>query len=147
MLAKLREEVVELEAEIHAGDTARARQELGDVLFVCANLARALEIDPEDALRTANDKFVRRFRSLEDALAATGRSPATSNLAEYGRPLGPGESRRAGLGDGGARRPQPRVTAAGRNCSKRPRRLRVEPSARRRTAPSASWRAVIRPCR
>ncbi len=82
VLAKLREEVVELEAEIHAGDTARAREELGDVLFVCANLARALEIDPEDALRTANDKFVRRFRSIEDALAATGRSPATSNLAE-----------------------------------------------------------------
>jgi tetrapyrrole methylase family protein/MazG family protein/ATP diphosphatase len=82
VLAKLHEEVAELEAEIAAGDVAKARQELGDVLFVCANLARELDVDPEDALRTTNAKFVRRFRFIEDALAARGSSPEASNLEE-----------------------------------------------------------------
>ncbi|HEY1879934.1 MAG TPA: nucleoside triphosphate pyrophosphohydrolase [Caulobacteraceae bacterium] len=82
ILAKLDEEVAELEVEIAAGDTARVRDELGDVLFVCANIARALDIDPEDALRSTNAKFVRRFGHIERALAERGRTPAQSNLAE-----------------------------------------------------------------
>ncbi|MHB8529941.1 MAG: nucleoside triphosphate pyrophosphohydrolase [Caulobacteraceae bacterium] len=82
ILEKLDEEIGELTQEIRAGHAAKAREELGDVLFVCANLARQLDIDPEDALRATNDKFIRRFRHIERALARTGRSPASSDLAE-----------------------------------------------------------------
>jgi tetrapyrrole methylase family protein/MazG family protein/ATP diphosphatase len=82
VLAKLHEEVAELEAEVAAGDLAKAREELGDVLFVCANLARELDVDPEDALRTTNAKFVRRFKYIEAELAARGSSPEESDLAE-----------------------------------------------------------------
>ncbi|WP_127105371.1 nucleoside triphosphate pyrophosphohydrolase [Pararhodobacter zhoushanensis] len=57
-------------------------EEYGDLLFVMANLARHLDIDPEAALRAANAKFTRRFRSIEAALAAQGRSPRDSDLAE-----------------------------------------------------------------
>ncbi len=85
VLAKLREEVAELEAEIAAGETIAARAELGDVLFVCANLARELDVEPEDALRAANAKFVRRFRFIERALADQGRSPKNSTLTEMDR--------------------------------------------------------------
>ena len=79
---KLREETGELEAEIAAGDLEKAREELGDVLFVCANLARKLEVEPEAALRAANAKFVRRFGHIEARLAAEGRSPEQSDLKE-----------------------------------------------------------------
>jgi MazG family protein len=82
VVAKLHEEVAELEVELERGDRERARQELGDVLFVCANLARELDVDPEAALRETNDKFVRRFSYIERALAEAGSSPETSNLEE-----------------------------------------------------------------
>ena len=82
VLAKLREEVAELEAEVAAGDVVKAQDELGDVLFVCANLARELDIDPEAALRGTNAKFVRRFQFIEAALAVRGSSPEASDLAE-----------------------------------------------------------------
>jgi MazG family protein len=82
VMDKLREEVGELEAEIAAGDLDKARQELGDVLFVVANLARTLDADPEDSLRYTNAKFVRRFRYIEEALAARGKTPEQSDLAE-----------------------------------------------------------------
>src|SRR5690606_3119596 len=61
VLEKLREEIGELEAEIEAKDHAAIRDELGDVLFVMANLARKLDVEPEDALRASNAKFIRRF--------------------------------------------------------------------------------------
>jgi tetrapyrrole methylase family protein/MazG family protein/ATP diphosphatase len=79
---KLDEELGELKAEIAAGDFDKARQEMGDVLFVVANLARTLEVDPEDALRFTNAKFVRRFHYVEKALAERGRTPEQSDLAE-----------------------------------------------------------------
>ena len=82
VMAKLHEEVGELEAEIAAGDLEKARQELGDVLFVVANLARTLEVDPEDALRFTNAKFARRFGHIEARLAERGRTPEQSDLAE-----------------------------------------------------------------
>jgi tetrapyrrole methylase family protein/MazG family protein/ATP diphosphatase len=82
VLDKMREEVLELEAEIVAGDMAAARDELGDLLFVCANLARKLGLDPDDALRATNAKFTRRFRYIEAALQADGREPAQSSLDE-----------------------------------------------------------------
>ena len=82
VLEKLQEEVVELTVEIEAGDQEKAREELGDLLFVCANLARKLNLDPEDALRAANAKFARRFRYIEAALAAQGRGPEDASLEE-----------------------------------------------------------------
>ncbi len=82
VLAKLHEEVAELEAEVAAGDIDKARDELGDVLFVCANLARELDVDPEAALRGTNAKFMRRFKYIEAELAARGSSPEASDLAE-----------------------------------------------------------------
>jgi tetrapyrrole methylase family protein/MazG family protein/ATP diphosphatase len=82
VMAKLHEEVAELEAELAAGDVEKARQEMGDVLFVVANLARTLDVDPEDSLRFANAKFARRFRHIEARLAERGKTPEESDLAE-----------------------------------------------------------------
>lgn len=85
VLDKVREELAELEVEIADRDHAKVREEFGDLLFVMANLARKLEVDPEDALRAANAKFTRRFHSIERALAAEGRGPEQSDLAEMDR--------------------------------------------------------------
>jgi MazG family protein len=82
VLDKLDEEVAELKVEIEAGDLDKARDELGDLLFVMANLARKLGVEPEDALRGANAKFVRRFGFIEAELAKDGRTPDQSDLAE-----------------------------------------------------------------
>ena len=79
---KLAEEMEELKAEIAAGDLEKARAELGDLMFVCANLARKLEVEPESALRAANAKFERRFAHIERRLAAQRSSPETSTLEE-----------------------------------------------------------------
>ncbi|KQY75184.1 nucleoside triphosphate pyrophosphohydrolase [Brevundimonas sp. Root1423] len=79
---KLDEEVAELRVEIAAGDLDKARDEVGDLLFVVANLARKLGVEPEDALRGANAKFVRRFGFIEAELAKDGRGPEQSDLAE-----------------------------------------------------------------
>ncbi|MEY1555244.1 nucleoside triphosphate pyrophosphohydrolase [Yoonia sp. R2331] len=79
---KITEEAAEL---VEARDTLTHEamtEEYGDMLFVMANLARHLKIDPEEALRAANAKFTRRFEAIEDALAAQGRKPADSDLAE-----------------------------------------------------------------
>lgn len=82
VLDKLAEEIAELKVEIAAGDRAKAREELGDLLFVVANLARKLDVEPEDALRATNAKFVRRFSFIEAELARDGRTPDQSDLAE-----------------------------------------------------------------
>ena len=82
VLDKLDEELKELTDEIDRGDAQAAREELGDLLFVCANLARKLDVDPEEALRGANAKFVRRFTSIERSLAAQGRTPEQATLEE-----------------------------------------------------------------
>lgn len=79
---KLHEEVAELRAEIAAGDLDKARGEVGDLLFVVANLARKLGVEPEDALRGCNAKFVRRFGFIEAELAKAGKTPEQSDLAE-----------------------------------------------------------------
>lgn len=69
VLAKLAEEVAEIEAEMAAGgEHARVTDELGDLLFTCVNLGRKLGVDAEAALRHANAKFERRFRALESLL-------------------------------------------------------------------------------
>ena len=82
VMDKLREEMAELQVEIDAGDLPKARAELGDFLFVVANLARKLEVDPEDAIRSANAKFARRFHHIEKVLAERGSSPVESTLEE-----------------------------------------------------------------
>ncbi len=79
---KLDEEVAELRAEIAAGDLDKARGEMGDLLFVVANLARKLGVEPEDALRGTNAKFIRRFGFIQAELAKDGRTPEQSDLAE-----------------------------------------------------------------
>ncbi|TBW37013.1 nucleoside triphosphate pyrophosphohydrolase [Siculibacillus lacustris] len=84
VIAKIREELDEIEAEIDTPTPIPARQEdeLGDVLFAVANLARHLALDPEKALRGTNDKFTRRFAHIERRLAEAGRSPAEASLDE-----------------------------------------------------------------
>jgi ATP diphosphatase len=82
VLAKLDEEVAELKAELEGADKTRLADELGDMLFVIANLARKLDLDPETCLRGANEKFARRFSGVERLLAAAGKSPAEATLEE-----------------------------------------------------------------
>lgn len=82
VVAKIAEEAAEL---VEARDTltaAEVTEEFGDLLFVMANLARHLDVDPEAALRAANAKFSRRFGRIEDWLADANRAPADSDLAE-----------------------------------------------------------------
>ena len=89
VLAKAEEEIAELKAAIdetpkgaQTKPTKRVAEEFGDLLFVMANIARHLGVDPEAALRDANAKFVRRFRSIEAALAAEGHKPEDATLEE-----------------------------------------------------------------
>lgn len=82
VLAKIREETDEIEAALDAGDQAHITEETGDLLFALVNLARHAGADPEMALRGANTKFERRFAHIERALAARGKTPAQSTLAE-----------------------------------------------------------------
>ena len=82
VLNKIREEADEIEADLDAGKTTGAAQEVGDLLFAVVNLARHLDADPESVLRATNAKFERRFAAIEDALAERGKSPALASLAE-----------------------------------------------------------------
>ena len=82
ILAKFAEEFAEFEHERAAGHRERMAEEFGDMLFVLANLARRLEIDPEAAMRAANAKFTRRFNHIERRLAERGETPADSTLAD-----------------------------------------------------------------
>jgi nucleoside triphosphate diphosphatase len=81
VLAKLDEERAELASALDEGDAA-VREELGDLLFTVANLARKLGVDPEAALAAANAKFRRRFAHVETRLAERGRRPDESTLEE-----------------------------------------------------------------
>ena len=84
VLAKIREEIGEIEQELSRtpGDQERLEDELGDILFAVANLARHLTIDPEKALRGANAKFVRRFSYIERELEAQDKPLADASLEE-----------------------------------------------------------------
>ena len=82
VLDKLDEEIAELRAELPGGSTERLADEMGDLLFVLANLARKLQLDPEACLRQANEKFARRFAGVEQRLAQGGRTPADATLDE-----------------------------------------------------------------
>jgi uncharacterized protein YabN with tetrapyrrole methylase and pyrophosphatase domain len=76
VIAKIEEEVSEVRGALadEASDPARAEEEMGDLLFAIANLARKLGIEPEAALRKANDKFTKRFQAMERAIANSGRT-------------------------------------------------------------------------
>lgn len=82
VLAKIREEADEIEAELDNPDKAETVAEVGDLLFAVVNLARHLGADPEDILRQTNLKFERRFGFIERALAARGKTPKDATLAE-----------------------------------------------------------------
>jgi len=82
---KIDEEVAELRNAVASEGPARREEEMGDLLFAIANLSRKLGIDPESALRKANDKFTRRFEALEDRLHAQGRSVHDATLEEMER--------------------------------------------------------------
>jgi MazG family protein len=80
VVAKVREELAELQDEIDRGDRTRSGEELGDLLFALAQAGRHLGVDAEAALRDANAKFERRFRHVEAALAAAGQTPADVDM-------------------------------------------------------------------
>ena len=82
VLAKIREEADEIEAALDAGHKRDAAAETGDLLFAVVNLARHLDADPESILRMTNQKFERRFASIERALAARDKTPTQATLAE-----------------------------------------------------------------
>jgi len=82
VVAKIAEEAAELVEARERLTEAEVAEEFGDLLFVMANLARHLGVDPEAALRGANAKFTRRFGRIEDWLEAAGKRPADSDLAE-----------------------------------------------------------------
>lgn len=80
--AKLREEMEEF-LEIFDTDRKKAKEELGDILFTLANLARHFETDPEDALQKTNRKFISRFTSILRTLKEQGREPKSLSLDEW----------------------------------------------------------------
>ena len=85
VVAKIQEEVDELREVVDAepaADPERAEEEMGDLLVAIANLARKLGIEPETALRKANDKFTRRFASMEALVADSGRTMRDMSLEE-----------------------------------------------------------------
>jgi nucleoside triphosphate diphosphatase len=82
VLAKIREEADEVEAELAAGRRAAAGAELGDLFFAMVNLARHLDVDPEATLRAANRKFEQRFAAIERVLADRGKTPQAATLEE-----------------------------------------------------------------
>lgn len=82
VIAKLREEVDELEDSLKGGENKEIEAEMGDILFVMANLSRKLKVNPEMALEQSNKKFKKRFQYIERSLAEKGSSPQDSNLEE-----------------------------------------------------------------
>ena len=85
VLAKIEEEVAEVRHEVETGATgqlSRAEEEMGDLLFAIANLSRKLGIEPEAALRRANEKFTKRFDAMERVFTARGQSLTDASLDE-----------------------------------------------------------------
>lgn len=82
VLAKVREEADEIEAELDRNDKGRMAAEVGDLLFALVNLARHVDADPETVLRETNLKFERRFAAIELALAQRGKTPQSATLVE-----------------------------------------------------------------
>ncbi|WP_416897162.1 MAG: nucleoside triphosphate pyrophosphohydrolase [Minwuia sp.] len=85
VVGKIVEELDEVQAELDAGDDVRLAEEIGDLLFAVTNLARFRKIDPEAALRGANDRFAKRFRAVEAGLERDGKRPQDATLEEMDR--------------------------------------------------------------
>lgn len=79
---KLDEEFGEFRNALESGNESEITDELGDILFVAANLARHAKVDPEDALQRTNEKFIRRFQHIEASLSKAGRSLDDASLEE-----------------------------------------------------------------
>ena len=82
VIAKIKEELAEVEEALASGNKAHTEEEIGDLLFAVTNLARFVEADAETALRGTNQKFIRRFESVEDALKARGKNIKDATLDE-----------------------------------------------------------------
>lgn len=82
VLDKMEEEISELREALAAGRRDEVREEVGDLLFTIANLARKVEVDPEAALAGTNLKFRKRFAKIEEGLAARGKTAAEATLEE-----------------------------------------------------------------
>ena len=82
VIAKLKEEVAELESGLREGDQQQISNELGDVLFAAVNLARHASVEPELALRSANQRFEDRFKWIESTLSSRGKTLSETNLEE-----------------------------------------------------------------
>jgi ATP diphosphatase len=82
VLDKIREETNEIDEALASGDKAAIKEEIGDLLFVVANLARHVDADPEGCLHAANAKFERRFKGIEQALEAQSRTAKDATLDE-----------------------------------------------------------------
>ena len=82
VFAKIREETAEIEQAVESGDPEAIADEIGDLLFSVVNLARKLGVESEAALASANNKFVRRFHSLEEKIVEDGKSLGALTLAE-----------------------------------------------------------------
>jgi ATP diphosphatase len=82
VLDKVEEEIAEVRQALAAGEKEAVREEVGDLLFTLANLARKLDIDPEAALAGTNRKFRHRFAKIEEGLAAQGKTAAEATLEE-----------------------------------------------------------------
>ncbi|MGE5340468.1 MAG: nucleoside triphosphate pyrophosphohydrolase [Candidatus Omnitrophota bacterium] len=81
-LEKVREEIDELKEEIQAGNKIKMEEELGDILFAVANVARLTQVNPEFALKGTNKKFVKRFRYIEEELKKQGKEISAVSLEE-----------------------------------------------------------------
>ena len=82
VLKKLKEEVKELESAVSGGNKEKIVQEMGDLLFSIVNLGRFLEVDPESAVTKAVDRFISRFRYIEQRLKEREKDPSQSTLEE-----------------------------------------------------------------
>ena len=85
VLSKLEEEMREFREALSLLDRGRIREEIGDLLFVMANVSRFLRVHPEEALKKSLDKFVSRFHYIETSLRREGKSLSQSNLIEMDR--------------------------------------------------------------
>lgn len=106
VLAKLREEIDEIATALAEGDSAQARDELGDVLFTAVNMARFLDADPEEALQRANARFAQRFAALRAQFEQDGLDPAALSLEDMDavwEQVKLGKDTGAGAPDGGER--------------------------------------------
>jgi MazG family protein len=82
VIAKLREEIEELEAALRSGDRNHVKHEMGDVIFSSANVARFLKIDADEALQLSTSKFINRFQRMEARIQSDGRKLESMTLDE-----------------------------------------------------------------